>query len=108
MARAAIVRFTTNRTIDLYALHERHDRLVMIEGYEPELVRSEHAKGAALAGLLSAVEGKLNTRLEQPSRRAGPGTAPGRKRPKRAHCDRSLVNNPSTEIDAVGRGINNF
>jgi hypothetical protein len=36
----------------------------MIEKYESELTRSQHAKGAALADLLSAVDGKLSSRLD--------------------------------------------
>ncbi len=36
--------------VELYALHEGCDRLVMIEKYESERARAEHAKGAALAG----------------------------------------------------------
>jgi quinol monooxygenase YgiN len=34
--------------------------LVMIEKYKSEQARPEHAKGAALAGLRSALEGKLS------------------------------------------------
>ena len=33
--------------VELYALHEGPDRLVMVEKYESEQARSEHAKGAA-------------------------------------------------------------
>jgi hypothetical protein len=36
----------------------------MIEKYESEQARSEHAKGAALADLRSALEGKLSTSLD--------------------------------------------
>lgn len=39
------------------------DRLVMIEKYESEQARSEHLKGAALAGLRSALDGKLSSNL---------------------------------------------
>jgi quinol monooxygenase YgiN len=46
------------------ALHEEPDRLVMIEKYESEQARSEHAKGAALADLRSAPEGKLSRDLD--------------------------------------------
>ncbi len=42
----------------------RRDRLVMIEKYESERARAEHAKGAALAGLRSALEGKLSSGLD--------------------------------------------
>jgi quinol monooxygenase YgiN len=50
--------------VELYALHEGRDRLVMIEKYESEQVRSEHLKGAALAGLRSALDGKLSSNLD--------------------------------------------
>jgi quinol monooxygenase YgiN len=36
----------------------------MIEKYESEQARSEHVKGAALADLRSALEGKLSSGLE--------------------------------------------
>jgi hypothetical protein len=36
----------------------------MIEKYESERARAEHAKGAAVAGLRSALEGKLSTGLD--------------------------------------------
>lgn len=48
----------------LYALHEGRDRLVMIDKYEPEQARSEHRKGAALADLRPALEGKLSSDLD--------------------------------------------
>ena len=72
---AAIARVHDEPGVELYALHEGRDRLVMIEKYESEEALSEHNKGAALADLLSALEGKLSSDLD-----AGPGTAPGRKR----------------------------
>ena len=50
--------------VELYALHEGRDRLVMIEKYESEEALSEHNKGAALADLLSALEGKLSSDLD--------------------------------------------
>jgi quinol monooxygenase YgiN len=52
----AIARVHDEPGAELYALHEGRDRLVMIEKYEPEQARPEHAKGAALAGLRSALE----------------------------------------------------
>jgi hypothetical protein len=36
----------------------------MIEKYESEQARSEHAKGAALADLRSALQGKLSSGLD--------------------------------------------
>ena len=48
---AAISRVHEEPGVELYALHEGPDRLVMIEKYASEQARSEHRKGAALAGL---------------------------------------------------------
>jgi quinol monooxygenase YgiN len=50
--------------IELYALHEGPDRLVMIEKYASEQARSEHLQGAALADLRTALDGKLSSRLD--------------------------------------------
>ena len=50
--------------VELYALHEGPDRLVMIEKYESEQARSEHLKGAALAALRSALESRLSSGLD--------------------------------------------
>jgi quinol monooxygenase YgiN len=61
---AAIVRVHDEPGVELYALHEGHNRLVMIEKYESERARSEHTKGPALADLLSALEGKLSRDLD--------------------------------------------
>ena len=61
---AAIARVHDEPGVELYALHEGPDRLVMIEKYESEEVRSEHLKGAALADLRAALEGKLRTGLD--------------------------------------------
>ena len=61
--------------VELYALHEGRDRLVMIEKYESDQVRAEHLQGAALADLRSALAGQA----QQRSRLAGPYAAPGRK-----------------------------
>jgi quinol monooxygenase YgiN len=60
----AIARVHNEPGVDLYALHEGPDRLVMIEKYESERARSEHAKGTALADLRSALEGKLSSGLD--------------------------------------------
>ena len=60
---AAIVRVHDESGVELYALHERRDRLVMIE-VRVEEAASEHSKGAALADLLSALEGKLSGDLD--------------------------------------------
>jgi quinol monooxygenase YgiN len=61
---AAIVQVHHEPGVELYALHEGRDRVVMIEKYESEQARSEHRNGAALAGLRSALEGKLTSALD--------------------------------------------
>jgi len=61
---AAIARVHNEPGVELYALLEGPDRLVMIEKYESEQARSEHIKGAALADLRSALEGKLSSGLD--------------------------------------------
>jgi quinol monooxygenase YgiN len=60
----AIARVHDEPDVELYALHEGPDRLVMVEKYESEQARSEHTKGAALADLRSALEGKLSSGLD--------------------------------------------
>jgi quinol monooxygenase YgiN len=61
---AAITRVHDESGVELYALHEGPDRLVMIEKYESEQALSEHSNGAALADLLSALDGKLSRNLD--------------------------------------------
>jgi quinol monooxygenase YgiN len=61
---AAIARVHDEPGVELYALHEGRDRLVMIEKYASEQARSQHSKGAALAELRSALEGKLSCDLD--------------------------------------------
>ena len=61
---AAIARVHDEPGVELYALFEGPDRLVMIEKYESEQARSEHIKSAALADLRSALEGKLTSGLD--------------------------------------------
>ena len=61
---AAIPRVHDEPGVELYALHEGQDRLVMIEKYESPQARSEHLKGAALAELRSALDGKLSQGLD--------------------------------------------
>ena len=61
---AAIAQVHDEPGVELYALHEGRDRLVMIEKYESEHARSEHRNGVALAGLRSALEGKLSSALD--------------------------------------------
>jgi quinol monooxygenase YgiN len=61
---AAIARVHDEPGVELYALHEGPDRLVMIEKYASEQALSEHSQGAALADLLSALAGKLTKELD--------------------------------------------
>jgi quinol monooxygenase YgiN len=61
---AAITRVHDEPGVELYALHQGPDRLVMIEKYDSEQARLEHAKGAALTDLLSALDGKLSSGLD--------------------------------------------
>ena len=61
---AAIIEVHDEPGVELYALHEGPDRLVMIEKYESEQALSEHSNGAALAGLLAALDGKLSRDLD--------------------------------------------
>jgi quinol monooxygenase YgiN len=68
---AAIARVHDEPGVDLYALHEGPDWLVMIEKHASEQARSEHAKGAALADLRSALQGKLSSSPRWPLRRLG-------------------------------------
>lgn len=49
---------------ELYALHEGPERLVMIEKYASEDAVAEHRKGAGLAGLRAALEGKLSAPMD--------------------------------------------
>jgi quinol monooxygenase YgiN len=61
---AAIARVHDEPGVELYALHEGPDRLVMIEKYESEQARSDHTGGAALAELRSSLQGKLSVGLD--------------------------------------------
>jgi len=60
----AITRVHDEPGVELYALHEGPDRLVMIERYESEQARSVHLQGTALADLRSALQGKLSSGLD--------------------------------------------
>ena len=62
---AAIAQVHNEPGVELYALLEGPDRLVMIEKYESAQARSEHIKSARpLADLRSALEGKLTSGLD--------------------------------------------
>jgi len=60
----AIARVHDEPGVELYALHEGPDRLVMIEKYESAELRAEHLRGPALADLRSALQGKLSSGLD--------------------------------------------
>jgi quinol monooxygenase YgiN len=60
----AITRVHDEPGVELYALYEGRDRLVMIEKYQSEQARSAHLNGAALAALRSALDGKLSSNLD--------------------------------------------
>ena len=60
----AITRVHQEPGVELYALHEGPDRLVMIEKYESEEARAQHMKGEPLADLLAALDGKLRHPLD--------------------------------------------
>jgi quinol monooxygenase YgiN len=57
--RAAVPQVHAEDGCELYALHEAEDRLVMIERWTSAEALAAHGKGAALAVLRPAVEGKL-------------------------------------------------
>jgi quinol monooxygenase YgiN len=61
---AAIEQVHAEPGVELYALHEGDDRLVMIEKYTSEEARSEHSRRPALAQLLAALNGKLGQPLD--------------------------------------------
>ena len=61
---ARVVRVHDEPGVELYALHEGRDGLVMIEKYAPEQARAEHSKGQALADLLASLKGKLSRDLD--------------------------------------------
>ena len=60
--------------VELYALHEGRDRLIMIDKYESEQARSEHAKGGPRRSAI-----RLGGHAQQRSGRAAPPAPPGRK-----------------------------
>jgi quinol monooxygenase YgiN len=51
-------------SVELYALHEGRDRLVMVEKYASQDVFAEHGKSPALAELVAALKGKLSSPLD--------------------------------------------
>jgi quinol monooxygenase YgiN len=61
---AAIPRVHEEPGVEVYALHEGQDRLVMIEEYASPEARSEHLRGPALADLRAALDGKLSRGLD--------------------------------------------
>jgi quinol monooxygenase YgiN len=61
---AAIAVVHTEPGVELYALHQGEDRLVMIEKYESREALAQHGESPALAGLRSALAGKLSAKLD--------------------------------------------
>jgi quinol monooxygenase YgiN len=61
---SAIPRAQDEPGVELYALHEGKDRLVMIEKYESQDAFAAHGKSPALAGLMAALRGKLQSDLD--------------------------------------------
>src|SRR5262249_919927 len=75
---AAITEVHSEPGVELYALHEGPGRLVMIEKYESDQVRSAHLQSAALAGLRAALEGKLSRPLDAQLLVPHPAGQPGK------------------------------
>src|SRR5262249_33548689 len=73
---AAIARVHNEPGVELYALHEGRDRLVMIEKYESDQARSEPLPRRGSRQPADRPGGQA----QQRSRRPGPRAAPGRKR----------------------------
>jgi quinol monooxygenase YgiN len=64
---------------ELYALHEGPDgRLVMIEKYASQDAVAQHRKGAGLAGLAAALEGKLSAPMDVQVLTPHPAGDPGK------------------------------
>jgi quinol monooxygenase YgiN len=61
---AAIKRVHNEPGVELYALNEGIDRVVIVEKYVSDQARVEHNKGAALADLAAALHGKLSRELD--------------------------------------------
>jgi quinol monooxygenase YgiN len=61
---AAIVRVHDEPGVELYALHEGRDRLVMIEKYASQDAFATHGQSPALADLRAALAGKLTSDLD--------------------------------------------
>lgn len=60
----------------LYALHEGDDRLVMVEKWASAEALAEHSRGAALAGLNEALNGRLAGDLDVQILRPHPAGTP--------------------------------
>lgn len=61
---AAVKRVYDEPGVELYALHEGADRLVLVEKYVSEEARVAHHNGVALADLAAALHGKLSQGLD--------------------------------------------
>jgi quinol monooxygenase YgiN len=64
--------------VELYALHEGRDRLVMIEKYPSQDAFAEHGKSPALAELVAALDGKLSGKLDVQVLTPHPAGDPGK------------------------------
>jgi len=63
--------------VEVYALHEGEDRLVMIEQYASQELMAQHGKGENLANLIAAVDGKLTAPLDVQVLAPHPAGKPG-------------------------------
>ena len=61
---AAIKQVHNEPGVELYALNEGTDRVVMVEKYESDEARVAHNNGSALAELAAALHGKLSQGLD--------------------------------------------
>jgi quinol monooxygenase YgiN len=74
---AAIARVHDEPGVELYALHEGRNRLVMIEKYASEQARSQHSKGAALRRSAVRFGGQAQSRSRRAAARAAPSRESG-------------------------------
>jgi quinol monooxygenase YgiN len=75
---SAIERVHNEPGVELYALNEGKDRLVMIEKYESDEAFADHGRSPALADLVAALAGKLTGKLDVQVLTPHPVGDPGR------------------------------
>ena len=75
---AAIVRVHDEPGVELYALHEGRDRLVMIEKYASQEAVDTHRAGAGLARLRADLDGKLASPMDVQVLAPHPGGDPAK------------------------------